>query len=94
MREIQEHCLRENPAVTEFQGDLAESHYSIGNLLQETGKPAEALAAYEQARAIQERLARENPTVTKFQSDLATSHNNIGDLLSETGKPARGGGGV
>ena len=57
-------------------------------LLSETGKPAEALAAYEQARAIRERLARENPTVTQFQSDLATSHDNIGMLLRETGKPA------
>ena len=57
-------------------------------VLSETGKPAEALAAYEQARAIRERLARENPTVTEFQHDLAKSHNNIGVLLSATGKPA------
>ena len=53
-----------------------------------TGRPAEALASYEQARAIRERLARENPSVTEFQSDLAGSHNNIGVLQDETGRPA------
>ena len=32
-----------NPAVTQFQSDLAASHDNIGVLLSETGKPAEAL---------------------------------------------------
>ena len=64
------------------------SHNNIGVVLRETGKPAEALAAYEQARAILERLARENPTVTEFQADLAESHNNIGLCSRDTGKPA------
>ena len=53
-----------------------------------TGKRAEALAAYEKARAIQERLARQNSTVSAFQNELARSHNNIGRLLRETGKSA------
>ncbi len=59
--------MRENPSVTQFQTDLAASDGSIANLLSETGKPAEALAAYERGRVIWERLAHENPTVTKFQ---------------------------
>jgi tetratricopeptide (TPR) repeat protein len=71
-----------------FQRDLALSHHNIGLLLHETGKPAEALKAYESARAIRRRLADANPTVTEFQRDLARSHNNIGVLLRETGKPA------
>ena len=87
-RAIQERLARENPTVTQFQCDLANSHNNIGKLLSETGKPAEALAAHEQARAICERLVRDNPTVTEFQSELAASHNNIGILLRETGKPA------
>ena len=52
-----------------------------------TGRPAEALASYEQARAIRERLARRTRRSTEFQSDLASSHNNIGDLQLEMGRP-------
>ena len=77
-----------NPAVIEFQSDLADSHNNIGILLRDTGKPAEAMKAYESALAIRQKLADANPTVTEFQSDLADSHNNIGNLLSDTGKPA------
>jgi tetratricopeptide (TPR) repeat protein len=71
-----------------FKGNLATSHYSIGNLLSATGEPSKALVAYEQALAIQERLAREHPTVTEFQRALAASHYNISNLLVETGKPS------
>ena len=63
------------------------SHNNIGILLSDTGKPAEALKAYEAALAIRQKLADANPTVTGFQSDLADSHNNIGVLLAN-GKPA------
>ena len=41
-----------NPTVTDFQSDLASSHNNIGILLNATGKPAEALKAYEAALAI------------------------------------------
>ena len=54
----------------------------------ETGRPSEALAAWEKARAIQQKLADANPNVTQFQSDLARIHNNIGRRFSQTGKPA------
>jgi tetratricopeptide (TPR) repeat protein len=57
-------------------------------LQSEAGRPAEALASYEQARPILERLARENPSVTDFQRDLAMSLINIGNLQSEAGRPA------
>ena len=40
--------------------------------LQDTGKPAEALASYERALAIQQKLADAHPAVTQFQSDLGT----------------------
>ena len=70
------------------QALLAKSHHSIGRVLEDTGKPAEALRAYERARDIHERLARDNPSVTRSQSDLARSHGNIGVLLNDTGRPA------
>ena len=52
------------------------SHNNIGILLSDTGKPGEALASYEAARAIQQRLADDNPAVTEFQTpsgEIATS---------------------
>jgi tetratricopeptide (TPR) repeat protein len=64
------------------------SYNDIGLLLRETGKPAEALRAFEAARAIRQRLADANPTVTQFQRGLALSHDSIGLLLRATGKPA------
>jgi tetratricopeptide (TPR) repeat protein len=77
-----------NPAVTEYQGRLADCHLNIGVLLIETGKLAEALKSNESARAILQKLADGNPTVIEFQSSLANCHNNIGSVLSKTGKPA------
>jgi tetratricopeptide (TPR) repeat protein len=78
----------DQPTVTEYLSDLATSHNNIGNLLSETGKPAEALKASESALAIRRKLADDQPTVTRFLSDLTTSHSNIGLLLNATGKPA------
>jgi serine/threonine-protein kinase len=86
-RAIRQQVADANPAVTEFQSNLAQSHSNIGPVLRETGKPAEALQELQKALAIQKKLADANPAVTQFQSDLALSHLNIGNVLSETGKP-------
>jgi tetratricopeptide (TPR) repeat protein len=77
---------------TEFATDagravLAQSHSTIAVLLMETGKPAEALEAFQKALAIQQKLADANPAVADYQSDLALSHNNIGTVLLRTAKP-------
>ena len=40
---IQQKLADDNPAVTDFQSDLANTHDNIGFLLAETGKPVEAL---------------------------------------------------
>ena len=66
---------------------LADSHHNIGILLRPTGKPAEAVAAYQRARSIRQKLADANPAVTGFQRTWP-SHTNLGRLLSATGKPA------
>jgi tetratricopeptide (TPR) repeat protein len=76
-----------NPAVTSYQSQLAHSFNSIGILLSDTGKPADALASYEKARDILQKVADANPAVTSYQSQLAHSFNSIGILLSATGKP-------
>ena len=66
-----------NATDTEFQSELAASHHNIGDALMESGKPAEALEAYEAALAIRERLAREHPESPKYASDLGGLPNNI-----------------
>jgi tetratricopeptide (TPR) repeat protein len=76
-----------NPAVTEFQRELATSHNHIGVLLIETGKPEEALTVFRKALGICQKLADTNPAVTEFQLGLAFIHDNIGALFYDTGKP-------
>ena len=67
---------------------MATTYNGIGVRLLAAGRPAEALASHEQARAIFERLAHDNPSVTNFQRYLAGSHLNIGLLQSQTRRPA------
>ena len=57
-------------------------------LLANTGKPAEAMKAYESALAIRQKLANSNPTVAEFQKHLAGCHSNIAVLLRNLGQPA------
>jgi tetratricopeptide (TPR) repeat protein len=77
-----------NPAVTEFQKDVANSHYNIGNVLDELGRPAEGLQEYQKALAIRQKLAVANPADTALQFNLGYSHNNIGFVLLRSGKPS------
>jgi serine/threonine protein kinase/tetratricopeptide (TPR) repeat protein len=75
-----------NPAVTEFQSDLAKSHFNIAIVLSNTGKREEGLTAMRKALAIFQKLADANPAVAGF--DLARSQQGIGQLLIDMGKPA------
>ncbi len=85
---LEERLVRENPSATELECNLALNDQLIGDLQRETGRRAEAMALYEQARVILERLAPENPTVARLQGALAGIQMCIGDLQSETGRPA------
>src|SRR5262249_20995957 len=71
-----------NPAASEFQRDLAWSHYTIGTLLPKMGRPEEALQAHQRALAIRRELAHANPPVAEFQNDLAWSYIEFGRLLA------------
>jgi tetratricopeptide (TPR) repeat protein len=84
--EIQKELTKTNPAVTQFQGALAITYNSIGNVLDQLGKPAESLTASEKALAIRQKLAEDNTTVTPFQADLAQSYVNLGVLRSRRGR--------
>ena len=59
-----------NPTVTEFRGNLAWSHYTIGNMLSKPGKTSEAEAEFRKPLTIRQKLADDNPAVTEFRDGL------------------------
>src|SRR5262249_24926731 len=69
-----------NPDVTESQRRLAWGHISIGNVLSDMGKRAEALKEYQKGLAIWQKLADANAGVPEFQTGLAWGHNYLGRL--------------
>jgi len=77
-----------NPAVTQFQNDLARTHNSICILQWQAGKPAEALESCRRAQVIFQKLADESPAVSEFQSGLAMSHTSTADVLRALGRAA------
>jgi tetratricopeptide (TPR) repeat protein len=54
--------------------------------LGQANEPAEALAAWERARAIRQKLVDDNPGVAEFRDALARILTNLGILLVETGR--------
>ena len=73
--------------VTEYQSDLANTHYNMGILFRAIGRPEEAIASYQKALILYEALAKAHPTETEYQSDLANSHENLGIIFHATGRP-------
>ncbi len=70
----------DNPAVTDFRSDLADSHINLGNLLSETGKPRRRRPS----TARRWRSTRSWPTTTPPSPTSAQpggSHDNLGNLL-------------
>jgi serine/threonine protein kinase len=84
---IQQRLADANPAVTEFQRDLATTHHRIGVVLWRTGKREEAMESSRKALAIRQKLADANAATTELQFDLAKTHTNVGILLNEMGRP-------
>ena len=58
---------------------------SVGSAFVETGRPAEALAAFEAARENFRRLVDTEPSVTHLQNDLAATYANMGILRLKSG---------
>ena len=71
-----------DPALVE---DVALTHAQIGFVKEEIGRPEEAAAAYEEARAIFERLAKNHPDAQKHGRNLALCCNNLGQLWQRRG---------
>ncbi len=80
----------DNPGVTQFQSDPAESLANIGGMLrQDPAAWPKHCSSYESALAIRRKLADDHPAIAQFQSGLASSYTSFGNLLIETGQPAK-----
>jgi serine/threonine protein kinase len=87
-REIFQRVADANPSSTSSQDELAWSHNNIGQLLTETGRPEEGLAAIQRGLTIRQKLADANPTVTWCQSGLAASLRSLGITQRRLHRPA------
>jgi tetratricopeptide (TPR) repeat protein len=86
-RNLSELLAEEDPTDA-VRAVLALSHHNIGFVLQQTGKPSEALAAYRKSLTIRQELGDANPAITDFQRALGRSHHILAWLLEDMGKPA------
>jgi tetratricopeptide (TPR) repeat protein len=87
LRDLAAALETESPTVA-VRTQLAWGPHGIGLVMDEMGKPAEAIMEWQKAVAIRQKLADANPTVPSFQFDMAKCINNIGWVLNKTGKPA------
>ena len=59
----------------------------LGPLMQQVGKPAEALAFFRRSLPMRQKLSDENPNVTEFRRAVAGTIYSIGNMQTETGSP-------
>ena len=64
---------------------LGQVHANIGDVLQKTGKTAEAMSAYKRSLETLTPLAENHPEVTDYAFHIANVHNNVGNLLVDNG---------
>jgi tetratricopeptide (TPR) repeat protein len=78
----------DDPSVADFRVVLAGCHWSLGILLLQAGRLADAEVECRMARAIYEKLAADAPSV-KFNDDrVAESLETLGDVVRSTGRVA------
>jgi serine/threonine protein kinase len=81
---LREAIARENPGNTDYQHSVAVSHLNLGNLLSRTGRYAEALRSYEQARAAFAPIAKPGQAYGNW--GLAKTYHAIGFAHSRLGQ--------
>jgi tetratricopeptide (TPR) repeat protein len=66
------------------------THNNLGNLLQATGRVADAEKAYRQALQLRERLVTEHPQVVEYKIDLGRTLGALASLYATQGKSEEG----
>ena len=74
------------PAVSGFRSSLADSHFNLGIVLLNAGKPAEAEAEYRKALEIQQKLVDDNPSVVGFRRGLSHVYLRVASLQAWFGQ--------
>jgi tetratricopeptide (TPR) repeat protein len=85
--EIGQELAEANPANTDIQVLLANSHRRLGYSLSLAGKLSQAASECRTALAINQKLAGDDPAKTYFRSNLALSHNALGCVLQTADEP-------
>jgi tetratricopeptide (TPR) repeat protein len=75
------------PGRPDYRLDLARSFGNLGDLLDNTGRPREAEAAYSDALALLKQLTDDFPGRPDYRYHLAKSHSSLGVLLANAGRP-------
>jgi serine/threonine-protein kinase len=79
--------VAKDPSNARYPEELGQGHYQIGyTLAAAMGRPAEAIAEYEDTIAIYRKLAESRPDVHRLQNRLAQAHNNISAAMERLGR--------
>ena len=87
---VREALTRDAAAVPDDRRDLADSHHSVGNLLEKTGDLAGALAEQRKYQELMRALAAEHPAVPEYRREPGRQPGWVGALLEQTGDLAGG----
>jgi tetratricopeptide (TPR) repeat protein len=79
----------DDPAVSVFRWQLANSHNSLGAVLSGTGKPSQAEAEFRLVLKICQKLADDNPGIPDHRNLLAAGHINLSVVLRRLGQTAK-----
>ena len=84
--EIRRHVTMENLHVPEYQKGLGTVLMNCGYLLERTGRAAESMPLYIEARDLDERLIRDHPEVADYRYRLSMVFRNMGSLHEKSGR--------
>src|SRR5262249_13619475 len=79
---LRQKLTTEEPAVTEYRADLAQTHHNLGLLYNATGRPKEAAAADQRSLAPRPKLAEAEPAVPRHRVGLVSTLNELAWLLA------------
>jgi serine/threonine protein kinase len=80
---------RENPAVTDYQGELGRNCFNLGLLLSKRGKKTEALDSIQRAIGIQKTLVDAAPLIKENTRVLVAQLSTLGDLERQLDHPTQ-----
>jgi serine/threonine-protein kinase len=86
---IRQRLAQENPAVTEYQEELARIDFDIGSLDDRRGKPDEATELYRQAVDRQRVVVATSPAAAPALRTLARQLGKLGQAQRKLGRPAQ-----